>query len=377
MPRTTTIPERRTKRIFEEIDKDEKIKDKPDLVYIANGGEPHMDYNFFYITGIPKGLFEGSALVAKRSGEVSVFTSPLETDIARAYGNGINVFSDYEHVQDDVRKVVGKNPGTVGVNYPDLAISSFRSARAIFRGSSFVDIGDPLSTARSIKDQDEIEAIKKACDIASRAYSKIPPLLKDGVSESEIAAELAYAMQIAGGSGVSFESIVSFGRNSAMPHYTAGGAKLRKGQFVLMDYGTKYLRYCSDITRTLVYGKASPEQRRMYEIVKEANDVGVENCTPDNTGAEVNERAERVINSTEYKGRFIHSLGHSLGLAVHDHGPGLSRRTKTKLEPGMVLTVEPGIYVPSLGGVRIEDNVLITKGKPRILTTAKRELIEA
>ncbi len=336
-----------------------------------------MDYTFFYITGFPKGLFEGSALLAKRNGEVSVFTSPLEEEIAKAYGDGIAIYTNYKKVKDDIRKVAGNKVKSVGINYPDLTVSSFKTARSIFKGSKLVDVEEPLTACRAIKDQTEIETIQKACSIASQAYKKIPSLLKDGITETEIAAELAYSMQRAGSSGVSFESIVSFGRNSALPHYTAGQAKLKNGQFVLMDYGTKYLRYCSDITRTLIYGKASKEQKRMYEIVKEANKVGIENCTPENTGAEAHLKAEKVINSTEYKGRFIHSLGHSLGLAVHDHGPSLSIRTKTHLEPGMVLTVEPGIYVPSLGGVRIEDDVLITKGKPRVLTSATRELIEA
>ncbi len=187
---------------------------------------------------------------------------------------------------------------------------------------------------------------------------------------------MAFEMQKNGGGGVSFDSIVAFGKNSAEPHYSAGQAKLRKGQFVLCDYGTKYRRYCSDITRTLVYGKASKQQKRMYEVVLQALEMGTEMCTPEHTGAEVNSKVTEFIDSTEFKGRFIHSLGHSLGLAVHD-GPGLSRAYTKKLEPGMVLTVEPGIYIPGLGGVRIEDDVLITRSKPRVLTSAKRDLIEA
>jgi Xaa-Pro dipeptidase len=372
-----TLPERRTSRIFQQIDKDEKITVKPDLILVANAGEPHTDYSFFYITGFPQGLFEGSALLARRDGEVSVFTSPLEEAIAKAYGKGIEIYSSRDKQKEDIKRVAGRKTKTVGLNYPDLTVSLFRGFQSIFKEAKFVNVAEPITNARAIKDQIEIEAIEKACNIASRAYEKIPPLLKDGMTESEIAAQLAYDMQRAGGSGVSFQSLVSFGKNSAMPHYSAGQAKLRKGQFVLMDYGTKYMRYCSDITRTLVYGRASSEQKRIYQIVKEANEIGIENCKPTMTGAQVQLKAAEVINSTEYRGRFIHSLGHSLGLAVHDPGPGLSVKIKTKLEPGMVLTVEPGIYIPSLGGVRIEDDVLITKNEPRILTSAPRELIEA
>jgi Xaa-Pro dipeptidase len=369
------LPQKRVAKIFEQIDKNEKIKIKPDMILVANGTEPHIDYSFFYVTGFPNGLFEGSSLLAKRNGEVDVFTSPLEEEIATAHGNGIGIHIVRDNEKEDLRKVAGE-PKTLGFNQRDLTISSFRKFRTIFKGTNFVNIEGALNAARSIKDQTEIEAIQKACNIASRAFRQIPAVMKEGMTESEIAAHLAYHMQKAGGSGVSFESIVSFGRNSALPHYSAGQARLKKGLFVLMDYGTKYARYCSDITRTIVYGRASLEQKRIYQIVKEANEVGIENCLPGLTGTEVHRAAAKVIDSTEYKGRFIHSLGHSLGLAVHDAGPELSIKSKTNLEPGMVLTVEPGIYVSSLGGVRIEDNVLITKDKPRVLTSATRELIE-
>jgi Xaa-Pro dipeptidase len=372
-----TIPETRIERIFEQTDKDEKIKVKPDIIVTVNNGEPHTDFTFFYITGYPKGLFENSALVAGRNGEISIFTSPLEEDIAKSYGNGIEVYASPEKPLENIRKIIGKDGKKVGVNYRDLTLSSFKSLRSVLKGANLVDISEASARARSIKDQVEIEAIERACNIASRAYRKLPSSLKEGITESEIAAQLAYDMQRAGGSGVSFESLVSFGKNSALPHYSAGQAKLRKGQFVLTDYGTKYARYCSDITRTLVYGRASSEQKAIYEIVRQANEVGIENCNPAMTGAEVQMKAAKVIDSTKYKGRFTHSLGHSLGLAVHDPGPALSIKSKTNLEPGMVLTVEPGIYVPSIGGVRIEDDVLITKNRPRILTSTPRELIEA
>jgi len=200
-------------------------------------------------------------------------------------------------------------------------------------------------------------------------------MLAEGVTETSVAARMAFEMQDAGANSVGFDSIVAFGKNSAEPHYSPQGAKLRKGQFVLCDYGAKYKRYCSDITRTLVFGTASKKQKEMYDIIKHALELGSELCTTENTGEFVHSKVAELIDSTEYKGRFIHSTGHSLGLSVHD-GPGLSMRYKKKLLPGMVLTVEPGIYVPGFGGVRIEDDVLITKGKPKILTKASREFIE-
>jgi Xaa-Pro dipeptidase len=372
-----SIPTKRANKIFEQIDKDPKIKVKPNTIFLANGSEPHFDYSFFYVTGFRKGLFERSCLIAERdSGKVSVFTSVLEEELARASGGGIEVYTNQKNQKEDIKRAAGSN-STIGVNGRDLTLESFKALRSIFKGAKFVDVGKAIVRARSVKDESEIRAIEQACEIASKTYSNIPSLLKDGITESEIAAELVSGMQSSGGSGVAFESIVSFGKNSALPHYSAGEAKLSKGQFVLLDYGTKVNRYCSDITRTLVYGNASSSQKKMYELVKRANEVGIENCIAGRKGVDVHKAAAEVIDSSEYKGRFIHSLGHPLGLAVHDPGIGLSINSPEELEPGMVLTVEPGIYVPSLGGVRIEDDVLITKSKPRVLTTATKDMIIA
>ncbi|MHB1867852.1 MAG: M24 family metallopeptidase [Nitrososphaerales archaeon] len=368
----------RVKRIFRHIVEDKKIKEKPTVFVLANGVEPHLDSSFFYVTGFPYGLFEGSFLVAEQSGAISLITSPLEESIARAFAPKnlqIYVETEIKAIQSRLRKLVGSTTKNIGVNSPELSYSSFLQMKLVLSGSKFQDISESFESARMIKDASEIAAIQEACDIASKTFRKIPSALKEGVSESAVAAKMAYEMQSLGGSGVSFETIVGFGKNSSQPHYSAGSAKLKNGQFVLCDYGTRYHRYCSDITRTLVYGKASKKQRRMYEVVRSALELGEELCTLENTTDLVHKRVAQLIDATEFKGRFIHSTGHSLGLNVHD-GPGLSFRNKRKLEPGMVMTVEPGIYVPGFGGVRIEDDVLITKGKPRVLTSATRELIE-
>ncbi|MGI0080513.1 MAG: M24 family metallopeptidase [Nitrososphaerales archaeon] len=369
-------PSKRASNIFVQIEKTKGIKPKPELVIIANGGLV-IDSSFFYVSGFQSGLFENSFLLARQNDSVSLFTSTLEESIARSDPRGIEIyaFKDSKKCQEKLKESAGKNVKTIGLNFSQLSMTSFNLIKSLFKGAKMVDVGAAIASARAIKDESEVEAIQKACHIASRVYRKVPGLLKDGITESHVAAEMAYEMQRAGGSGVSFPSIIAFGKNSALPHYTAGGARLKKGQYVLTDYGTTYRRYCSDITRTLVYGRASKEQKRIYSIVKEALEIGTEYCTPEHTGAEVHSKVAKFIDSTEYRGRFIHGTGHSLGLDVHD-GPGLSSTVKSKLEPGMVVTVEPGIYVPSLGGVRIEDDVLITKGKPRVLTTAARELIE-
>jgi Xaa-Pro dipeptidase len=370
---------KRTERIFELIDHDDKLKVKPSALVLANGVEPHLDSSFFYITGFPYGLFEGAFLILQRAGRISLITNTLEEPIARTYAQNrleIYVESDPKAIKIRLKKILRGDAKKVGINSSELSYRTFTQLRSMLGSSSkFQDVSSAFDAARLIKDSTEIALIQKACDIASKTYPKIPSMLKEGITESTVAAKMAYEMQRLGGSGNSFETILAFGSNSAQPHYSAGEARLKRGQFVLSDYGTKYKRYCSDITRTLVYGKASKKQKRMYEVVKDALETATDLCTPEHAGDEVHKKVAKLIDSTEFKGRFIHSTGHSLGLNVHD-GAGLSLRNKNKLEPGMVVTVEPGIYLPGFGGVRIEDDVLITKGKPRILTSATREFIE-
>ncbi|MDA4111482.1 MAG: Xaa-Pro peptidase family protein [Thaumarchaeota archaeon] len=366
--------EKRVRKIFAQMD--ESNRESPEALILANGVEPHLDASFFYITGFPYGLFEGSFLLAKRDGKISLVTSPLEEPIAKIYAKGIDVLtaSDSAEAKSTLGSL-GSEIKSLALNSPELNYKSFLEIKSVFRNSKLIDASEAFESARLVKDEAEIESIQKACDIASGVYKKIPKMLSAGVTESTVAAKMAFEMQKAGGTGVSFDSIVAFGKNSAEPHYSAGQARLKTGQFVLCDYGTKFRRYCSDITRTLVFGKASKKQKRMYEIIRAALQLGTELCVPENTGEFVHSKVAAFIDSTEFKGRFIHSTGHSLGLSVHD-GPGLSNRFKKKLKPGMVMTVEPGIYVPEFGGVRIEDDVLVTQDKPRVLTSAARELIE-
>ena len=168
---------------------------------------------------------------------------------------------------------------------------------------------------------------------------------------------------------------MAFGKNSAEPHYIAGNSKLARGDFVLMDFGAQYKRYRSDITRTYFCGEPSEKQRRMYEVVAEAQRRGLNAIRAGVKASEPHIAAAEYIDSTEFKGLFTHGLGHGLGLATHDGGGLNPRAENVVLEEGMVLTVEPGVYVPGLGGVRIEDDIVVRKDGPEILTGASRDII--
>jgi len=193
------------------------------------------------------------------------------------------------------------------------------------------------------------------------------------MTETEAAAEINYRMQKYGASAPSFGTNASFGPNSAEPHHEPDERKLRKNDIALFDFGALYQKYGSDITRTYFYGKATKEQERMYNVVLEAQLAAIDAIRPGKTGKEIDAVARNIIEASEFKGRFIHSLGHSIGLSVHD-GARMAPTVDLVLEEGMVLTVEPGVYQSGMGGVRIEDDIVVTAKGCRVMTTADKSL---
>lgn len=231
-----------------------------------------------------------------------------------------------------------------------------------------------IEKIRAIKDADEVELIRKAADIADQAFTHILGYLKPGTAERDIALELEYFMRRKGAKGPSFDTIVASGVRSSLPHGVASDKLLQKGDFVKMDYGALYEGYCSDITRTVVLSEASDKQKEIYGIVLEAQLYALEHLKPGMTGKQADALARDIIKEKGYGDNFGHSLGHGLGLYIHE-GPRLSMLSDDVLEPGMVVTVEPGIYVPGFGGVRIEDDVLITSAGIEIITHSTKDLL--
>ncbi len=195
------------------------------------------------------------------------------------------------------------------------------------------------------------------------------------MTERALEAQIDHDIVEKGADSPSFESIVAFGESSAFPHYTPGERRLHIGDNILVDVGARFHLYCSDITRTYFFGRAKERQRRAYSKVLEAQTKAIGAIREGASGRDVHMVAARVIDKSEFKGRFTHGLGHSLGLEVHD-GPGLGLKSTTKLARNMVMTVEPGVYLPGEGGVRIEDDVVVTKTSCRPLTSASKDLIE-
>lgn len=361
--------EKRIKNIFNNIEK------KPDVILIKNSDEPYIDDNFFYVTGLTHGLFEGSVAVLFQDGSIDLIVSELESEIAKKAKAGIKIYRSEEDF-DKILKDSISSSSVVGLNFEGISQKEFCKLKEKLSGIEFIDVSKSFEKTRLVKDELEINSIKKACTIADKVMENIPEFLNEGMYEYELAAEINYLMQKNGADKPAFETISSFGKSTAEPHYTHGDVAVKNGDLVLCDFGACFKKYNSDITRTFVFGKASADHKEMYETVLDAQQIGFETAKAGVNANEVHHAVESYIDDTKFKGRFIHSTGHSLGLAVHDGGARFSDANKFELKENMVFTIEPGVYLPGYGGVRIEDVILIKKSEVEILTKTSRELIQ-
>lgn len=345
-----------------------------DVIVIKNASPPFIDDNFFYITGLEQGLFEGCAAILHPNGELDLLVSELEAESARQAKANITTYMKKDEFAIELKRLLtaGKH---LGVNAAGLSHQEFCSLETLFPQMTIVDVSDAFAKSRLIKDAEEIQRIKKACAIADEAMGTIPDVLYEGMSESELAAEINYSLQSLGAEKPAFDTISSFGKNSAQPHYSHGDALLQTGDFIVCDFGACFRKYNSDITRTFHQGPATEQQREMFETVQRAQQIAFDAIRPGVRAEEVHKAVYSFIEATPFTGRFIHSTGHGLGLAIHD-GVGFAPGNTMELREHMVLTVEPGVYLPTVGGVRIEDDILVTKQGMELLTHSSRELIE-
>jgi Xaa-Pro aminopeptidase len=239
----------------------------------------------------------------------------------------------------------------------------------------FVPTEGIIENLRLIKDAGELAKIEAAVVVADKAWEHILPFLKPGAVERDVMLELEWFMRRQFGADVAFDTIVASGPRAALPHGRASDRVMQQGDFVTLDFGARLDGYCSDITRTVVLGKASDEQKKVYGTVREALYRSIEGVKPGMGGKEVDAIARDHIKEAGYGDYFGHGLGHSLGRAVHD-GQGFSVRSELTTAAGMVITVEPGIYIPDWGGVRIEHDIVITENGAHILDQSPTELLE-
>ncbi|ASJ03207.1 peptidase M24 [Thermococcus profundus] len=274
---------------------------------------------------------------------------------------------------DLYEKLKGFNLKKLGIE-GRTSYSSVQNLREKIGAEEFTIVDDVIKELRMVKTPEEIEVIKQACRIADLAMETALEEVREGVKEREVAAKMEYVMKMNGAEKVAFDTIVASGWRSALPHGIASDKVIEKGDLVVIDEGALFNHYHSDMTRTVVVGLPNEKQKEIYEIVLEAQKEGIKAAKPGVTAKDVDTAARNVIAEYGYGDYFIHSTGHGVGLEIHEW-PGVSQYDETVLKPGMVITVEPGIYIPKFGGVRIEDTIVITENGAERLTKTERELI--
>ncbi len=243
------------------------------------------------------------------------------------------------------------------------------------RRGLFVAVGSLVAGLREVKGVDEIQRMRKAALVGCGLFDAMLGYLEPGLKEIAVAAELEHAARLAGAEGMSFETIVASGERSALPHGRATAAKLPRRGFVTLDFGVMLDGYCSDMTRTVHLGKATAEERDVYDFVLEAQEAAVAAVAPGVTAGDVDEAARSVLRRDGLDGYFSHSTGHGIGLEIHE-GPRIAAKQTQVLEQGMVITIEPGVYMPGKFGLRIEDMVLVTAAGREVLTPSVKAWIE-
>ncbi|HZG60474.1 MAG TPA: Xaa-Pro peptidase family protein [Anoxybacillus sp.] len=327
-------------------------------------------YNRRYMTG-----FTGTAGVALVGQTKAVFITDFRyVEQAAKQVQGYEIIQHTGLIIDEVAKqAAALGIKKLGFEQDDLSYATFKAYEKAV-DAKLIPVSGVVEKLRLIKSDSEIKILKEAAEIADAAFKHILDFIRPGIKEIDVANELEFFMRKNGATSSSFDIIVASGYRSALPHGVATDKVIEKGEFVTLDFGAYYKGYCSDITRTIAVGEVSDELKKIYEIVLEAQLRGMAGIKPGMTGREADALTRDYITEQGYGEYFGHSTGHGLGMEVHE-GPALSVRSDTVLEPGMVVTVEPGIYIAGLGGVRIEDDTVVTKDGNQSLTHSPKDLI--
>lgn len=327
-------------------------------------------YNLLYVSG-----FTGSTGLSVITKDKAFFVTDFRyTEQAAEQAKGYEVIQNKGPIYDEVVKIVEKeNINTLGFEKNFVTFSTYQTLKTTL-DCELEPIAGLVEALREIKDSDEVALIQQAIHITESAFEHILEYIKPGQTEIQVANELDFYMREKGASGVSFDTIVASGVRSAMPHGVASEKEIEMGDLITIDFGCYYKGYVSDMTRTFAVGDPGEELKRIHQIVLDANLKVTEAARAGVTGAELDSVARDYITKKGYGEAFGHSTGHGIGLEVHE-GPGISFRNEEKLVEGNVITNEPGIYLPGIGGVRIEDDLLITKDGNRNLMSCSKKLI--
>lgn len=343
-----------------------------DAVVILNDGEPFLDSTFWYLTEQMSGCFEGSIAIVTKNGDLHVITGSLEEETARAGKGEVHVYKTREDKNNIIKSILGDSK-KVGFNYHNATYAAVQYVKKVAGEVEILDVGKGISDTVAVKDAKEIEATKRACEISSKVAREIPDALRENMTEKDMGFFIDSRMRELGGEGNAFETIAAFGENASKPHHSPTERKLKKGDVALFDFGTKYDRYCSDMTRTVFFGEPPEVLKRAYILVKDAQEAGFLEYHDGANASAADIIARKIIDESEFNGRFIHTFGHGIGMEVHQD-ISIYSKSEQILRSGNVISAEPGIYLPGIGGIRIEDTCLVKKNGAERLTSFDHDL---
>ncbi|HDV8363520.1 MULTISPECIES: M24 family metallopeptidase [Bacillus] len=319
--------------------------------------------------------FTGSAGVVLIAAHKAIFITDFRyVDQAKTEIKAAEIIMHKGNLEEEVANQVSKlKIQKLGIEDNNMTLQQFKKLQKYIH-IEMVPVCEIIEDIRLIKDTSEIETMKIAATIADEAFHHIVTFLKPGISETDVRDELEFFMRKKGATSSSFQIIVASGVRSSLPHGVASNKIIERGDIVTLDFGALYDGYCSDITRTVAIGEPSEEFQKIYNVVREALKRGTEAIKPGETAKSIDDITRNYITEHGYGQYFGHSTGHGLGLEIHEP-LRLSQESKATLQEGMVVTVEPGIYIPNWGGCRIEDDIVITKDGYDVITKSNRELI--
>ncbi len=335
--------------------------------------------NVFYYTGFHSDPHERflALVLDGRDQAFTLFVPALDKEIAdnESYVKNIVPISDEEDPFSKLQMELGANVQYIGLEMKVVSMFRHQRLQEVFPDASYTDIQPAINKQRLKKSRNEIDYMQEAVNIIEKVLAEGVKKVKVGMTEAELAAELEFLMKRFGAAGPSFSTIVLAGEKSALPHGTPGDRALQNGDFLLIDFGViTNAGYCSDITRTFIVGEATEEQRKIYEIVLKSNQSGIDAVQAGVPLKAFDIAARKVIDESGYGDYFNNRVGHGLGIEVHEE-PSIHENNETIAENGLMFTIEPGIYLPDYGGVRIEDEVYINEnGKAEVLTTFPKDL---
>lgn len=362
-----TVFENRLEKIYQQMTEhsiDVAMLTSPTNIYFLTGfySDPHERFFALILDGKTK--------------EASFFVPALDVDSAQAasFVKKIISVSDTDHPYVMLQKEIGENVRTFGVEKKMMSMYQADRLTEVFPSLQFFDVEEWIVSMRSQKSSEDIQLVRGAINVIEQVMQRGLEKLTVGMTELELTAEMEYQMKVLGADRPAFTTIVLSGPNSALPHGRPGQRKIKQNDFLLLDMGVFVQGYCSDITRTFIVGEGTKEQRRIYETVLQANLKGIEAVKVGDPIGKVDQAARNYISANGYEEYFTHRVGHGLGLDIHEP-PSIHSQNSLVMRPGLLFTIEPGIYIPSIGGVRIEDDIYINEdGQTEVLTTFTKEL---